>query len=220
VHIPGSGGTGVTAPGAPGQPAVSGLSSSTSGNTSGTATLSWTAATAGTYPVAKYNVYNSGGTLVTSTTGTSVTLTGLTIGTSYTYDVVAVDTQGNASLPSAPVTFTVPPPANASCAVHYVVSGSWPGGFQGGVTITNSAAAAVNGWTLTWTWPNAGEVITQLWGGSYTQTGTGVSVINASYDGTIAASGGTQTFGFLGSDTGQTTSPAAFYLNGTICAND
>ena len=220
VHIPGSGGTGVTAPGAPGQPAVSGLSSSTSGSTSGTATLSWTAATAGTYPVAKYNLYNSAGTLVTSVTGTSVTLTGLTIGTSYTYDVVAVDTQGNASLPSAPVTFTVPPPANASCAVHYTLPGSWPGGFQGGVTITNSAATAVNGWTLTWTWPNSGEVITQLWGGSYTQTGTGVSVTNASYDGTIAASGGTTTFGFLGNDTGQTTAPAAFYLNGTVCAND
>jgi hypothetical protein len=220
VHIPGSGGTGVTAPGAPGQPAVSGLSSSTSGSTSGTATLSWTAATAGTYPVAKYSVYNSAGTLVTSTTGTSVTLTGLTIGATYTYDVVAVDTQGNASLPSAPATFTVPPPANASCAVHYTLPGSWPGGFQGGVTITNSAASAVNSWTLTWTWPNTGEVITQLWGGSYTQAGTGVSVTNASYDGTIAANGGTVSFGFLGSDTGQTTAPAAFYLNGSICAND
>jgi hypothetical protein len=220
VHIPGSGGTGVTAPGAPGQPTVSGLSSSTSSSTSGTATLSWSAATAGTYPVAKYNVYNSGGTLVTSTTGRSVTLTGLTIGTTYTYDVVAVDTQGNASLPSAPVTFTVPPPANASCAVHYAVSGSWPGGFQGAATITNNGSAAVNNWTLTWTWPNSGEVITQLWDGSYTQTGTSVSVTNASYNGTISASGGTVNFGFLGNDTGQTTAPAAFYLNGTVCAND
>jgi hypothetical protein len=220
VHIPGSGGTGVTAPGAPGQPTASGLSSSTSGNTSGTATISWPAAAAGTYPIAKYNVYNSSGTLVTSTTGTSVTLTGLTIGTTYTYDVVAVDTQGNASLPSPPVTFTVPPPANASCAVHYTLSGSWTGGFQAGATITNSAASAVNGWKLTWTWPSTGEVITQLWNGSYTQTGTSVSVTNASYNGTIAANGGTVTFGFLGSDAGQTTAPAAFYLNGNICAND
>jgi Cellulose binding domain len=220
VHIPGSGGTGVTAPGAPGQPTVSGLSSSTSSSTSGTATLSWAAATAGTYPIATYDVYNSSGTLVTSTTGTSVTLTGLTIGTTYTYDVVAVDTKGNTSLPSPPVTFTVPPPANASCAVHYALSGTWPGGFQAGVTITNSAATAVSGWTLTWTWPNTGEVITQLWDGSYTQTGTSVSATNASYNGTIAASGGTVTFGFLGNDTGQTTAPAAFYLNGTVCAND
>jgi hypothetical protein len=45
-------------------------------------------------------------------------------------------------------------------------------------------------------------------------------VTNASYNGTIAANDGTVTFGFLGSDAGQTTAPAAFYLNGNICAND
>jgi hypothetical protein len=212
--------TGVTIPGAPGQPTVSGLSSSTSSNTSGTATITWPAATAGTYPVAQYHVYSSSGTLVTSTTGTSVTLTGLTIGDSYTYDVVAVDTQGNASLPSPPVTFTVPPPANASCAVHYALTSSWQGGFQVSVTITNNASSAVSGWNLTWTWPTSGETITQLWNGSHTQSGTAVTVTNASYNGTIAASGGTASFGFLGSDTGQTTAPAAFYLNGNICSND
>jgi Cellulose binding domain/Fibronectin type III domain len=224
VHIPGSGGTGVTAPGSPGQPVASGLSSSTSSSTSGTATLTWPAATAGTYPIADYQVYqvtSSGSTLVTTTTGTSVTLTGLTIGASYTYNVVTVDSHSNASLPSPPVTFTVPPPAGASCAVHYSVAGSWPGGFQGGVTITDKASTAVNGWTLTWTWPpSTGEVITQMWNASYTQTGANVSAVNASYDATIGANGGTVTFGFLGNDSGQTTAPAAFYLNGSICSND
>jgi len=223
VHIPGSGGTGVTAPGAPGQPVASNLSSSTSSTTSGTATLTWPAATAGTDPIAKYNVYqetSSGSTLVTTTTTTSVNLTGLTIGDSYTYDVVAVDSQGNTSLPSAPVTFTVPPPSNASCAVHYALAGSWPGGFQGGVTITNSASSAVNGWTLTWTWPNSGEVITQAWDGSFTQSGTSASVTNASFNPTIGANGGTVNFGFLANDSGITTAPAAFYLNGSICSND
>ena len=61
--------------------------------------------------------------------------------------MVAVDSHGNPSLPSPPVTFTVPPPANATCAVHYAQTGSWPGGFQASVTITNKAASAVNGWT-------------------------------------------------------------------------
>jgi hypothetical protein len=223
VHIPGSGGTGVTAPGAPGQPTVSGLSSSTSSTTSGTGTLSWPAASAGTYPIASYQVYqttSSGSTLAGTTTGTSLTLTGLTIGASYTYDVVAVDSHGNTSLPSPPVTFTVPPPSNASCAVHYSLAGSWPGGFQAGVTITNEASAAVNGWKLTWTWPNSGEAITQLWNGSETQSGTAVTVTNASYNATIGASGGTVSFGFTGSDTGQTPAPAAFYLNGSICSNN
>jgi len=114
----------------------------------------------------------------------------------------------------------VPPPANASCAVHYSVAGSWSGGFQGGVTITNNASTAVTGWTLTWTWPSSGEVITQMWGASYTQTGSAVSAANASYDPTIGSGGGTVTFGLLASDSGQTTAPAAFYLNGNVCAND
>jgi hypothetical protein len=214
----------VTAPGAPGQPVASGLSSSTSSSTSGTATLGWPASAAGTYPVADYQVYqvSAGGstTLAATTTATSVTLTGLTIGTTYTYYVVAVDSHGNPSLPSPPVTFTVPPPSNASCTVHYSVQGSWPGGFQGGVTITNSAATPVSGWTLTWTWPSSGEALTQMWDASYTQTGTAVSAVNASYDATISASGGTVTFGFLASDSGQVPAPAAFYLNGNVCAND
>ena len=88
------------AAGAPGQPVASGLSSSTSGSNTGTATLTWPASAAGTYPVASYQVY-SGSTLATTTTGTSVSLTGLTIGTTYTYDVVAVDSHGNPSLPSS-----------------------------------------------------------------------------------------------------------------------
>jgi hypothetical protein len=219
VHVPGSGGTGVTAPGAPGQPTISGLSSSTSSNTSGTGTLSWPAAAAGTYPIANYQVYQ-GNTLAATTTATSLALTGLTIGASYTYDVVAVDSHGNTSLPSPPVTFTVPPPSNASCAVHYALTGTWPGGFQAGVTITNKGTAAINGWKLTWTWPDSGEAITQLWNGSETQSGTAVTVTNASYNAAIGGNGGTVSFGFTGSDSGQTPAPAAFYLNGSICANN
>jgi len=223
VHVPGSGGTGVTAPGAPGQPVASKLSSSTSGSNTGTATLTWPASTPGTNPIASYKVYqltSGGSTPVATTTGTTTTLTGLTIGNSYSYNVVAVDTAGNASLPSPPVTFTVPPPAGAGCAVHYSTVGSWPGGFQGGVTITDTSSTPVNGWILTWTWPSTGEQLTQMWNASYTQTGTAVSAVNASYDASISANGGTVTFGFLGNDSGQVPAPAAFYLNGTVCSNN
>jgi len=223
VHIPGSGSTGTTAPGAPGQPVASNLSSSTSSNTSGTATLTWPASTPGTNPIADYQVdqvTSSGSTVVATTTGTTTNLTGLTIGTTYTYNVIAVDSKGNTSLPSPPVTFTVPPPSNASCAVHYTVS-SWPGGFQGGVTITNKGSSAINNWTLTWAFPaGTSQTITQMWGASYTQTGQNVSAVNASYDATIGASGGTATLGFLANDGGQTTAPAAFFVNGNICSNN
>jgi len=224
VSVPGSGGGVATAPSPPGQPTVSNLSSSTSGNTSGVATLSWSASAPGTYPVAKYQVYQlgSGGssTLVSSPTSPTLNLSGLTIGTSYSYDVVAVDTHGNPSLPSAPVTFTVPPPANATCAVHYAVSNSWPGGFGGTITMTNRAATAINGWTLTFSWPAAGEAVSSGWNGTWTQSGQAVTVVNASWNATIAANGGTVSLGFNGTDTGQAPAPAAFSINGTVCANN
>ena len=224
IQIPGSGGSVATAPGSPGQPAVSNLNSNTSGSTSGTATLSWSTAAAGTYPVANYQVYQvgSGGssTLVGSPTAATLNLSGLTIGASYTYNVVAVDTHGNPSLPSSPVTFTVPPPSNASCAVHYAISNSWPGGFGASITLTNKAATAINGWTLTFTWPAAGEGVQSGWNGTWTQSGQTVTVVAASWDATIAANGGTVSLGFNGVDTGQDPAPAAFYINNAVCSNN
>jgi hypothetical protein len=221
VQVPGSGGNGGTAPGAPGQPTVSNLRSDTSSDTSGTATLTWPAATAGSHPVGKYQLYrltSNGTTLVTTTTATSVALTGLTIGTTYTYNVVAVDTENSPSLPSSPVTFTVPPPANASCAVHYETTNTWPGGFGANITVTNRAATAVNGWKVTFTWPDAGEAVQSGWNGTWSQTGSNVTVTNATWNAAIAANGGSVSLGLNGTSTGQAAVPAAFYLNGTVCA--
>jgi hypothetical protein len=224
VHVPGSGGGGVTAPGAPGQPTVSGLGSSTSGNNTGTATLSWPASTAGTYPVANYQVYQQGSgggsTLAGTTSTTSFSLTGLTIGNSYTYNIVAVDSHGNPSLPSPPVTFTVPPPKNSSCAVHYAVNSSWPGGFSVSVTMTNNGTTAINPWQLTFSFPAAGEAVQGGWDGTWSQSGQQVTVAAASWNATIAPNGGTVSIGFNGTDTGQDPVPTAFYINGTVCANN
>ena len=222
VHVPG-GGTGVTLPGAPGQPTVSGLSSTTSGSNTGTATLSWPASSPGTSPVAKYDIFQQGSggstTLAGSTTGTSIALSGLTIGTAYTYNVVAVDSQGNQSLPSPPVTFTVPPPASSSCAVHYVVSSSWPGGFSASITMTNNGSAAINPWTLTFTFP-AGESVQGGWAGTWSQSGQNVTVSAASWNSAIPANGGTVAIGFNGNDNGQPAPPAVLSINGNACAND
>jgi hypothetical protein len=215
VHLTGSGGTGATAPGAPGQPTVSNL-------TSTSATLNWQASVAGTYPIADYQVYQQGSngqsTLVGTTTSTSFPLTGLTVGDSYTYNVVAVDDHGNPSLPSAPVTFVAPPPSNASCAVHYAVNNTWPGGFGANITITDNSSTAINGWTLTFTWPDAGEAVSSGWNGTFQQTGQSVTVTNASWNASIGANGGSVSVGFNGSDTGQSPAPTVFRLNGTVCS--
>jgi hypothetical protein len=61
-------------------------------------------------------------------------------------------------------------------------------------SITSATGSASSGTaTLTWTWPSSGESITQMWSAPYTQAADAVSTVNASYDATIGASGGTVT---------------------------
>jgi len=112
--------------------------------------------------------------------------------------------------PTATPTGTVAPGA---CRVAYAITGQWPGGFQGEVRVTSTAA--VSGWTLRWTFAN-GQRISQLWNGTVTQTGADVAVINAAYNGTIPA-GGSATVGFIGSWTGTNAAPTAYTLNGATC---
>ena len=91
--------------------------------------------------------------------------------------------------------------AATGCRVDYAVTSSWPGGFGASVTVTN-LGDPVTGWRLTWSF-TAGQTVTQLWNGTVTQTGTAVKVVNAGYNGAVAA-GGAATFGFLGSTSGAT----------------
>jgi hypothetical protein len=111
------------------------------------------------------------------------------------------------------------PPVQAqtsTCEVAYNVRGEWNTGFTADVTIKNTGAAAINGWTLAWTFPGS-QRITYLWSGSYTQSGAAVSVTNAGYNGSIGPNGGTVNFGFNGSYSGPNAKPASFTLNGVTC---
>nr|BFE72965.1 hypothetical protein GCM10020092_062660 [Actinoplanes digitatis] len=110
----------------------------------------------------------------------------------------------------------ITPPAASGCAVSYRVTGTWPGGFQGEVRITNTGAAALAGWSLSWSFPS-GQRITQAWNGTPRQSGADVTVTNAAWNGAVAP-GGTTSFGFLGSWTGANTAPSAFTLGGAACS--
>lgn len=105
-----------------------------------------------------------------------------------------------------------------SCSVHYAVSSQWNGGFTASISITNTSSTAINGWSLQFSFPN-GQTITQLWNGSVSQSGSSVTITNASYNGSIPA-GGTLNSppGFNGSWSGSNGSPAAFTLNGAACS--
>lgn len=80
----------------------------------------------------------------------------------------------------------------------------------------HTGSAAVNGWTVKWTWPG-NQQVTNAWNATVTQSGTAVSAANASYNATIAP-GGTATFGFQGTYSGTNAAPSQFTLNGTTCA--
>jgi endo-1,4-beta-xylanase len=107
------------------------------------------------------------------------------------------------------------PPVTGACTVTYKVTGSWPGGFQGDVKITNSGSTAKTTWKLAWQF-TGGQQISQLWGGTLTQSGAAVTVGNAAWNGSIAA-GGSASIGFLGSWSGSNPAPAAFTLDDTAC---
>src|SRR5690348_14951403 len=80
--------------------------------------------------------------------------------------------------------------AAAGCSVNYTVSSQWPGGFGANVTVTNLGDPIVS-WRLTWSF-TAGQTVTQLWNGTYTQSGAQVTVDNAPWNGAIATGSSTQ----------------------------
>ncbi|MBB2741840.1 UNVERIFIED_ORG: putative esterase [Microbispora rosea subsp. rosea] len=102
----------------------------------------------------------------------------------------------------SPSTSPSPPPPGA-CVAEYRTVNSWPGGYQGEVTVT-AGGSAVNGWTVRWTL-GSGQTITQLWNGTLSTSGSAVTVKNASFNGSIPASG-SATFGFLATGTPSTPS--------------
>jgi mannan endo-1,4-beta-mannosidase len=206
----GGGGTDTQAPTAPGTPTASGV-------TSTSATLSWAAST-DNVRVAGYDVVRVSGTTETaagSSTTNSATVSGLSPSTAYTFAVYARDAAGNRSTRSGTVTLTTPATTPGACAVGYRVTGDWGSGFQGEITLRNTGTAAVSAWRLGFAFAN-GQTITNMWGGTASQSGGAVTVSPASYTNTIAP-GASVTIGFTATRGATNTAPAAFTLNGGTC---
>ncbi|MEU4472625.1 cellulose binding domain-containing protein [Micromonospora sp. NPDC023888] len=115
---------------------------------------------------------------------------------------------------AAPTTAAPTTPAGGACAVTYRKTGDWGTGAQFDVTLSNTSAVPVDGWTLTWSLPS-GQRITQSWNSTVTQSGSAATAVNASWNAVIPAAGSTS-FGFV------TDNPldgaTGFALNGSPCA--
>jgi mannan endo-1,4-beta-mannosidase len=117
----------------------------------------------------------------------------------------ASPSRSSASPSASPSRSASPTPTGTrGCTATYSVQNSWPGGFQGGVTVT-AGSAAISSWTVTWTFAN-GQAVTQFWSTAITSSGSSVTAKNVSYNGSLAA-GASTTFGFLASSTGTNTAP-------------
>ena len=107
--------------------------------------------------------------------------------------------------------------AATACQVNYKIPNQWSNGFSGDVTLTNKGDAWKT-WTVTWTMAN-GQVITGLWNGVSSQTGSAVKVANASWNGAVATNSSVQ-FGFNGTHSGINTIPTNVSVNGVLCSGN
>lgn len=179
--------------------------------------LGWTAST-DNVAVAGYDVVRVSGTTettVAASTTNSVTVTGLTASTAYTFGVYARDAAGNRSARSATVNVTTSSAPSLGCTVAYRIVNEWPGGFQGDITLGNTGATPINGWTLAFAFAN-GQTVSNMWGGTPTQSGATVSVTPASYT-TLIPAGGSVNLGFTGVKGTTNAAPTAFTLTGSTC---
>ncbi|GAA0367768.1 hypothetical protein GCM10009530_17140 [Microbispora corallina] len=114
-----------------------------------------------------------------------------------------------------PTPSPTPSPSPATCAVSYGVW-SWNGGFSASVTIGNTGTAPIDGWTLRFTFPDAGQRLVNGWSAAWSQSGSAVSATDLRWNAVIKP-GASVLIGFNGAFTGANPSPSAFTLNGRPC---
>jgi xyloglucan-specific exo-beta-1,4-glucanase len=119
--------------------------------------------------------------------------------------------------PASTPTPTATPTSGGACKVSYAVQSQWTGGFTANVIVTNTSSTAITSWSLKFAFAN-GQQVTQGWNGTFAQQGAQVTVQSLSYNGSLAAGGGSASLGFNGSWVGSNTNPTAFMLNGATCS--
>jgi poly(hydroxyalkanoate) depolymerase family esterase len=108
-----------------------------------------------------------------------------------------------------------PSPGTGSCRVTSTVN-AWNTGLTESITITNTGATAIDGWSLAFSLPG-GQTITSGWNAAYSPNSGQVTARNAAHNGVIPPNGSVG-IGFQAGHTGDTAGAASFTLNGTPCS--
>ncbi|MFF7264516.1 GDSL-type esterase/lipase family protein [Streptomyces sp. NPDC008159] len=99
-------------------------------------------------------------------------------------------------------------PGDGPCTAAFRAVNVWQGGYQGEVTVTNTSASAVSGWTATVV-PTGGARLTQVWNGTLSTAADGTATVtHADWNGTLAP-GARATFGFLADTSTTSGTPSA-----------
>lgn len=105
--------------------------------------------------------------------------------------------------------------AAVECSVDYTTN-DWGSGFSAELTITNRGSAALDGWSLTYSYAGNQKLVNG-WNGTWSQSGSAVTVKNAAWNGRIAANSAVTTGGQF-TYSGTNAAPKNFAINGTACA--
>jgi alpha-L-fucosidase len=133
---------------------------------------------------------------------------------------VKIINNGSTPTPTPTPTVTVTPtptptPTDTTgCSISYSQS-EWSSGATVSITINNNGSSAIDGWTLAWNFAG-NQTVTDMWNGTYTQSGTAVTVKNVSYNNIIPAKGSVS-LGFNITYSGTNAKPTSFTLNGIAC---
>jgi endo-1,4-beta-xylanase len=175
-----------------------------------------------------YSVVSAAGTTTTSSSVTAtatstktatptviptVTPTKTATPTTVTTAVTPTSTTTGSVTPTATST-TAPPTGTTGLSVTYNSANSWGTGATVTVVVKNNGTTATTGWKVMWDFPN-GQIITNLWCGKFTQVGSAITVTNETWNGALAANGGSATFGFNLNHSGTNNAPT----NITVTSN-
>ncbi|GHH89058.1 GDSL-type esterase/lipase family protein [Streptomyces capitiformicae] len=101
-----------------------------------------------------------------------------------------------------------PDEGEPSCTAVFRAVNVWQGGYQGEVTVTNTSASSVSGWTVTVV-PADGARLTQVWNGSLGSAPDGTTTVaDAGWNGTLAP-GASTAFGFVATTASTAGTPSA-----------
>ena len=102
----------------------------------------------------------------------------------------------------------------ASCDADYKLIEQWADDFKASLTVTSDSA--LDDWRLGWTFPD-GQRLTEVYGATYDQSGSHVTIEAADYNSDVAAGESFQIY-FLGKWEGGNTPPGAVTMNNRSCS--